>query len=102
MNIIDLRKNLQSSPVSQNLSDRRRVPYEYGSAEWLAYVIDNPVDCPPFNRRKEERRASVRQLAEGGCAPTAEAQAKGKSYLRIFLSPAEKKLIEDVYLMDLE
>jgi hypothetical protein len=101
MNIIDLRKNLQRSPLTQSIADRRQVPYEFGSAEWWDYMKNNPVECPAFNRRKAERRTSVRQQSERR-QYLAELGSDDKNCTRILLTPAERKLIEDLYLIDQE
>ncbi len=96
MNIIDLRKTLQASSTNQRLSDRRKNPYEYGSPEWLDYINKNGLECPTHDRRKANRRVTDRrQSAESPDTPE-------KPYQRIFLTPAEKKLLMDLYLGDLE
>ena len=64
MNIIDLRTSLRRSSITQRKEDRRKVPYEFGSPEWLEYVKNNHVDCPKFNRRQADRRTDKRQLPD--------------------------------------
>jgi hypothetical protein len=68
----------------------------------LDYVKNNHVDCPKFNRRKAERRSDKRQLPDRRQQYNAEPIRSGKNYARILLTPAERKLIEDLYLNDLE
>jgi len=102
MNIIDLRTSLRRSSTTQRIADRRKVPYEFGSPEWLEYIKNNHVDCPKFNRRKAERRIDKRQLPDRRQQHDAEPIYSEKKYARIFLTPAERKLIEDLYLNDLE
>ena len=102
MNIIDLRKGLRRSSITQRKEDRRKVPYEFGSPEWLDYVKNNHVDCPKFNRRQADRRTDKRQLSDRRQQHNAEPIRSEKRYARIFLTPAERKLIEDLYLNDLE
>ncbi len=96
MNIIDLRKTLQASSTNQRLSDRRKNPYEYGTPEWLDYINKNGLGCPTHERRKTN-----------GCATDRRQQADNpdnpeKPYQRIILTPAEKKLLFDLYLGDFE
>ena len=102
MNIIDLRKSLRRSLVTQRKEDRRKVPYEFGSLEWLEYIRINNLDCPKYDRRKGERRNDKRKLPDRRAQHSAEPIHSEKKYARIFLTPAERKLIEDLYLNDLE
>ena len=102
MNIIDLRKSLRRSSITQRIADRRKVPYEFGSPEWLKYLTNNHVDCPRFNRRMADRRSDKRRLPDRRQQHTAEPIRSEKKYARIFLTPAERKLIEDLYLNDVE
>ena len=101
MNIIELRKNLRRSSVTQRITDRRKVPYEFGSPEWMEYIKRNHLDRPKFNRRKEERRSDKRLLPDRR-QHLAESGRSEKKYARIFLTPAERKLLEDLYLSDLD
>lgn len=102
MNIIDLRKSLRRSSITQRTGDRRKIPYEFGSPEWLDYIINNNLDCPKFNRRKADRRNDKRHLPDRRQQQSAEPIRSKNKYARIFLTPAERKLIEDLYLNDLE
>jgi len=102
MNIIDLRKSLRRSSMTKRAADdRRKVPYEFGSPEWLEYLRNNHVHCPKFNRRKADRRTDKRQLPDRRQQHSSEPKRFEKKYARIFLTPAERKLIEDLYLNDL-
>jgi len=101
MNIIELRKNLRRSLVTQRITDRRKVPYEFGSPEWLEYIKKNHVDRPKFNRRKADRRSDKRRLPDRR-QQLAESVRPDEKYARIFLTPSERKLIEDLYLNDLD
>jgi hypothetical protein len=102
MNIIDLRKSLRRSSTTQRIVDRRKVPYEFGSPEWLEYIKNNHVDYPKFNRRKADMRTDKRRFPDRRQQYVAEPIRSDKKYARIFLTPAERKLIEDLYLNDLE
>ena len=101
MKIIDLRKSLRRTSKTQRIVDRRKVPYEFGSPEWLKYLKNNHMDSPKFNRRKAERRTDKRRLPDRR-QHNAEPIHSENKYARIFLTPAERKLIEDLYLNDLE
>lgn len=95
MNIIDLRKNLRDSNINQRTADRRQNPYPFGSPEWHEYIIKNGLERPSHDRRKMIRRASDRRA-------TSETTRHERPYKRILLTPAEKKLLADMYLSDLE
>jgi hypothetical protein len=95
MNIIDLRKNLRDSNINQRTADRRQNPYPFGSPEWHEYIIKNGLERPSHDRRTILRRASdLRSVSE--------TTRRERPYKRILLTPAEKKLLEDMYLSDLE
>lgn len=96
MNIIDLRKNLRDSNINQRTADRRQNPHPFGSPQWREYIIENGLELPTHDRRKMHRRASDRLAA------TSETTQRDRPYKRILLSPAEKKLLADIYLSDLE
>jgi len=102
MNIIDLRKSLRRSSITQRITDRRKIPYAFGSPEWLEFLEKNHVDSPKFNRRKADRRTDKRRLPDRRQQHNAESIRSEKKYARIFLTRAERKLIEDLYLNDLE
>jgi hypothetical protein len=102
MNIVDLRTSERRSFVTQRREDRRKVPYEFGSPEWLKYVTNNHVECPTFDRRKADRRTDKRRLPDRRQPYVDDSVHTEKKYERIFLTPAEKKLIEDLYLNDLQ
>jgi len=101
MNIIDLRKNLRRSSITQRIADRRKVPYEFGSPEWLEYMKKNHLTRPEVNRRKADRRNDKRRLPDRR-QHVAESAHSEKKYARIFLTPAERKLLEDLYLNELD
>ena len=100
MNIVDLRKSLRRSSISQRKEDRRKIPYEFGSPEWLANIKNNNLFCPTFERRKADRRDDKRRLPDRRQEQFVEPIHSDKD-ARIFLTPAERELIEDLYLNDL-
>jgi hypothetical protein len=102
MNIIDLRKSLRRSLTTQRKEDRRKVPFAFGTPEWLEHLKKNNLDCPKYERRKGERRNDKRKLPDRRQPQSSEPILPEKKYARIFLTAAERKLIEDLYLNDLE
>jgi hypothetical protein len=101
MNIIDLRKGPRRSSTTQRVDERRKVSHEFGSPEWLEYLQENQVDCPMDDRRKAERRTEKRQLSDRR-EEFAEMPADSiNNYNRIYLTPAEKEILQDLYLDEL-
>jgi len=98
MNIINLRKNLRRSSETRRESDRRNVSFPFGSPQWLENIKNNYLAWPKSNRRANERRAVERRAVDRREQQHISERARLKqSYSRIFLSPEEKKLIEDMY-----
>lgn len=97
MNIIDLRDTFIETPTGKKIKDRRKNPYPYGTQEWRNYIIKNGFEFPPSDRRDNNRRNT------DNSAPVASQGDKPeKPYVRILLTPAEKKLLEDLYLSELD
>jgi hypothetical protein len=101
MNIIDLRKGPRRSLTTPRVDERRKVVHEFGSPEWLEYVQENQVDCPMTDRRKEERAAEKRQLSDRREQFAETPVDSIDNYTRIYLTPAEKEILQDLYLDDL-
>ena len=98
MNIIDLRKKLLQSSTEQRINaDRRGVPYQIGSPEWLEYLKNNQLKCPTINRRAMIRREADRNLSIADESSDAETTTR-----RIFLTAGEKKLLQDIYQTDFD
>ncbi len=102
MYIIDLRKSPRRVLIDKQLEERRKIIHEFGSSEWLTAINNNKVDCPGFNRRKLENPVDNRQLCDRREQLVTEESSLNKKKTSIFLTPGEAKLIEDIYLMDLE
>jgi hypothetical protein len=99
MNIIDLRNKLQQSSAERRVSpDRRKVSYQFGSAEWLEYMKKNQIKCLEEERRKEIRRS----IDKGDYVEQSDSSNTEITYRRIFLTRGEKKLLQDIYLSDLD
>ena len=97
MNIIDLRKGPRRTLRTEPLVERRKNTSEFGSPDWLEHLKNNLLDCPKFDRRNIERRTSDRR--ENNTAESAHPTEKG---VRVFLTPAERKLIQDLHMVDLK
>ncbi|MGR9087214.1 MAG: hypothetical protein ACU841_09085 [Gammaproteobacteria bacterium] len=104
MNIINLRKNLRRLSKTRRVADRRMVNYEFGSPEWVEHVKKNYVAWPKADRRQKTRRVGERRVPDRrqSHAQSAERSRFERKYSRILLTPEERKLIEDMYLRDLE
>lgn len=101
MYIIDLRESPRRSLINHQLDERRKITHEFGSSEWLVAIKNNKVDYPCFNRRKVEKPVDNRQLCDRREKSVTEPTLSNKT-ISIFLTQGEAKLIEDIYLMDLE
>jgi hypothetical protein len=97
MNIIDLRKGPRRTSTTEPVAERRKNTSEFGSPEWLEHIKNNLLDCPHFDRRNIERRTSDRRENN-----TTKSAHPTKNSVRIFLTPAEKKLIQDLHMIDLK
>jgi len=91
MYIIDLRHSPRRSLTTKRIAERRNITKEFSSSEGLKTINNHPADCSKFNRRTTERRTDRRRLPD-----------RREKYARIKFTQAEKKLIEDVYMVDLE
>ena len=102
MNIINLRKNLRRSTVTRRIADRRVVPYEFGSPEWIENIKKNYLAWPKTNRRTMNRRSDDRRSPDRRSQHSSEQSRSERKYSRILLTSEERKLIEDLYLNDIE
>ena len=97
MNIIDLRKGPRRTSTIEPVVERRKNTSEFGSPEWLEHIKNNLLDCPNFDRRNNERRTTDRRENN-----TAESAHPTENSVRVFLTPAERKLIQDLHMIDLK
>lgn len=105
MNIINLRKNLRRLSKTRRISDRRIVPFEFGTAEWEEHIKKNYLAWPKTDRRKQDRRMNERRVPDRrhhNQAQPAERSRFERKYSRILLTAEERRLIEDMYLKDLD
>jgi hypothetical protein len=96
MNIIDLRKKLLQSSEKRVYCDRRKIPYQFGSQEWLECMNNNNFDHP-----QQDRRQLVRREADSNPA-TLDSNEHKTSHKRMFLTAGEKRLLQDIYLTDFD
>ncbi len=101
MYIIDLRKSPRRLFINHQLEERRKITHEFGSSEWLTAINNNKVDYPDINRRKVEKPIDNRHLCDRRESLVTESTL-GIKKMSITLTQGEAKLIEDIYLMDLE
>lgn len=65
MNIIDLRKKLLQSSTDQRVYvDRRKVPFQVGSPEWMEFIKNNKLesfgeDCREISRRQTNTEETI-------------------------------------------
>ena len=98
MNIIDLRNKLQQSSTERRISsDNRKVFYQFGSPEWLERMKNKELKY-----LEEERRKIIRRGEDQESITESETIDTEKTVKRIFLTPGEKKLLQDIYLSDLD
>jgi hypothetical protein len=97
MNIIDLRKKLLQSSTERRVSGRRKISYLFGSPEWLEYMKNNKLEYPT-----EERRQLIRRHEDQEQPTESETIDSETPRERIFLTAGERKLLQDIYLSDLD
>ena len=104
MNIINLRRNLRRLSKTRRIADRRIVPYEFGTPEWEEHIKAHYLAWPKTDRRKQERRVNERRVPDrrSSHVQPPEHSRFEKKYARILLTPEERKLIEDMYLKDMD
>ncbi|MEQ1637723.1 MAG: hypothetical protein ABL903_13640 [Methylococcales bacterium] len=98
MNIINLRKDPRRSVESRRIVDRRKVPYEFGSPQWIENIKQNYLAWPIRDRRVEARRNDERRNPDRRHQQLSEQRRSEKKFSRIVLTPEELKLIEDLYM----
>lgn len=102
MNLYDLRHQPRRSTTTRRSADRRQIPYPFGSAEWIANIKKYYLAWPKVNRRNHSRRADERRSHERRLQQLSEQRRSEKKFSMILLTQEERKLIEDLYLSDLD
>lgn len=100
MNIINLRKDPRRTVESRRVADRRNVPYEFGSPEWIDNIKKNYLAWPAQDRRIETRRSDERRNPDRRQQQLSEQRRSEKKYSRIILTREELQLIEDLYMSE--
>lgn len=102
MNIINLRKGLRRSTETRRVADRRNIPYQFGSSQWIEHVQKHYVAWPKIERRGNSRRSDDRRSPDRRQQQLSEQRMSNRKYSKILLSREELQLIEDLYLSDVE
>lgn len=102
MNLYDLRRTPRRSSMTRRITDRREIPYPFGSREWVENIKNHYLAWPKSNRRDTSRRNNERRAAERRLEQLSEQRRSEKKYSTILLTREERKLIEDLYLNDLD
>jgi hypothetical protein len=102
MNLYDLRRNPRRSSMTRRMADRRKIPYPFGSAEWEENIKKHYLAWPKSNRRDVNRRSTERRELERRQQQLSEQRRSEKKFSVILLTQEERKLIEDLYLSDLD
>ncbi len=102
MNLYDLRHQPRRSTATRRHADRRQIPYSFGSAKWIENIKKYYLAWPKTNRRTNSRRADERRAHERRLQQLSEQGRSEKKFSMILLTQEERKLIEDLYLSDLD
>ncbi|MDP1772858.1 MAG: hypothetical protein Q8L15_11290 [Methylobacter sp.] len=102
MILYDFRRNPRRSIMTRRMTDRREIPYPFGSPEWEENIKNHYLAWPKFNRRNVSRRSDDRRALERRDQLLSEQRRSEKKYSPILLTQEEKKLIEELYLSDLD
>lgn len=102
MNLYDFRRNPRRSSTTRRTSDRRNIPYPFGSPEWVENIKKNYLAWPKSNRREASRRHNERREPDRRQQQLSEQRRSEQKFSKILLTQEEKKLIEDLYMSDLD
>lgn len=102
MNLYDLRRNPRRSSMTRRMADRRKIPYSFGSREWVKNIKKHYLAWPKSNRRDMNRRGDERRAMDRRQQDFLEQCLSERKFSRILLTQEERKLIEDIYLSDLD
>lgn len=102
MNLYNLRNNLRRSTATRRIVDRRKTPYPFDSQEWVENIKKHYLAWPRFNRRIINRRNNERRALDRREQQLSEQRRSEKKFSIVLLTEEERKLIEDLYLSDLD
>ena len=98
----DFRRNPRRSSMTRRMTDRRKVPYPFGSAEWVENIKNYYLAWPKSNRRDRSRRHDERRVPDRRQHQLSEQRRSEIKYSPILLTEEERKLIEGLYLSELD
>jgi len=102
MNVYDLRRAPRRIAMTRRIADRREIPYPFGSEEWVKNIKEHYLAWPKTNRRTTNRRNAERREQERRQHQLSEQRRSEKKFSVVLLTTEERKLIEDLYLGDLD
>jgi len=100
MNLYDFRHKSRRSSMTRRMTDRREIPYPFGSPEWVENIKNHYLAWPKSNRRNLSRRNDERRATERRQQLLSEQRRSEMKYSPILLTQEERKLIENLYLSD--
>lgn len=100
MNLYDSRRNSRRLPTTRRIDDRRKIPYPFGSPEWVENIKKHYLAWPKSNRRDANRRNDDRRALDRRQQQLSEQRRSEKKFSMILLTQEERKLIEDLYLSE--
>lgn len=102
LNINEMRANTRRSDSDRRVADRRMNSHAFGSPEWFDNIKASYAYCPKFDRRKLDRRSNERRMEDRRQQQLSEYSGRNNKRHQLVLTPEERKLIEDLYLNDLD
>lgn len=102
MNLYDYRRKPRRSVMTRRIDDRREIPHPFGSPEWVENIKNHYLAWPISDRRAMSRRSDERRAVERRQLSLSEQSRSEKKYSPVLLTQEERKLIEDLFLCDLD
>jgi len=102
MNLYDYRRKSRRTVMSRRADDRREISYPFGSPEWVKNIKNHYLAWPISDRRVMSRRGNERRSVERRQLSLSEQSRSEKKYSPVLLTQEERKLIEDLFLCDLD
>lgn len=102
MNIYDLRRNSRRVSMTRRITDRRKIPYPFGSKAWIKNIKKHYLAWPKFNRRDMNRRGDDRRVMDRRQQQFSEQRLSEKKFSMVVLTREERDLIKDLYLSGLD
>lgn len=97
MSRLNLRHNANRSSTIRRMSDRRNLPYPFGSKEWLENIEIHQLACPKTDHRKAERRDNDRRSQERRLSRVSDQSRSEINDTQLSLSPEERLMIQNLY-----